>query len=302
MMNASYDEVASAYDIPRERQTGSKETCSTPSYNVAPGFSTPVLFVHEGEVALRPMTWGLIPSFTAKGTENFKQLHWRMFNARSETARESPVFRRCLSRRCLVPVRGFYEWKKEGNQKQPYFIYERKPSSISSESFTLLAGIYDMWINSAGDEVWTYAILTTDPIPSLAWLHDRMPVFADLSWIGSSASDTRPLGSHKAEDLDLCWHPVTPRVGKTSFKEASCCEDVRERKGSIQALFSAGQAAAGVKRESEGGAGAPLVGLKLGKTFVRRIEKKKKTASPQTVGKKQRSITAFFHGAQESSP
>jgi len=46
-----------------------------------------------------------------------------MINARSETAATKPTFRKpLLERRCLILADGFYEWKREGSRKQPYYI------------------------------------------------------------------------------------------------------------------------------------------------------------------------------------
>jgi len=47
-----------------------------------------------------------------------------MINARSETVLEKPSFKRAfLKRRCLIITDGFYEWKKAGSKKQPYYIF-----------------------------------------------------------------------------------------------------------------------------------------------------------------------------------
>jgi len=52
-----------------------------------------------------------VPSFTKPGSQlDF----YKMFNARSESAGEKPVFSRLLSsHRCVVLLEGFYEWKAD---------------------------------------------------------------------------------------------------------------------------------------------------------------------------------------------
>lgn len=52
-----------------------------------------------------------MPSFTKPGSQlDF----YKMFNARSESVAEKPVFSRLLSsHRCVVITEGFYEWKTD---------------------------------------------------------------------------------------------------------------------------------------------------------------------------------------------
>jgi putative SOS response-associated peptidase YedK len=58
---------------------------------------------------------------------------WKLINARAETVVTASAFRKAFEqRRCLVPVDGFFEWKKVGKQKQPYMI-----AIADSEPFTL---------------------------------------------------------------------------------------------------------------------------------------------------------------------
>jgi putative SOS response-associated peptidase YedK len=82
----------------------------TPRYNVAPTQPVPVIRQHPKEPVreLSMMRWGLIPLW-AKDASGAA----RMINARSETARTKPAF--CdglISRRCLIPADGFYEWSR----------------------------------------------------------------------------------------------------------------------------------------------------------------------------------------------
>jgi putative SOS response-associated peptidase YedK len=83
-----------------------------------------------------------------------------MINIRSES---NAFMSERNTNRCLVPVDGFYEWKKEGSKKLPYFI--------KADSIFYLGGIYQQ-INGE----YHYCIMTTEVAPKLAFVHNRMPV------------------------------------------------------------------------------------------------------------------------------
>ena len=62
------------------------------------------------------MRWGLIPFWAKDAKAGYK-----MINARAETIAEKPAFREpLLSRRCLIPADGFYEWAKHSKGKSPF--------------------------------------------------------------------------------------------------------------------------------------------------------------------------------------
>src|SRR5919107_2376616 len=87
-------------------------------YNVAPTDDALVVVQREERRAITAFRWGLIPHW-ADGPKAGS----RMFNARSETLTVSPAFRDAFRRkRCLVPVDGFYEWRREGARRQPFTI------------------------------------------------------------------------------------------------------------------------------------------------------------------------------------
>ena len=68
-------------------------------------------------------------------------------------------------RRCLVPADSYYEWQKTGQGKQKYEIAPAKTNGF------FLAGIYRI---EQGRPV--FSILTKDPVESIAFIHNRMPV------------------------------------------------------------------------------------------------------------------------------
>jgi putative SOS response-associated peptidase YedK len=172
-----------------------------PLHNVAPGAWTPVVrrasatgaggaaAEPPAEVQVQTMRWGLVPWFTKPDA---KPDPWRMFNARAETAADKPAFRRLVpSRRCLVILDGFYEWKKEaagpsgGSPKQPYYVH------LAGDEPMVVAGLWDEWQGPDGP-LHTYVILTCDACPRLEWLHDRMPVVlrdeaAQRLWLDTDA-------------------------------------------------------------------------------------------------------------------
>jgi putative SOS response-associated peptidase YedK len=83
-----------------------------PRYNIAP--SQPIAVVpNDRNNELDYFVWGLIPSWAKD-----PNIGNRMINARGETVEEKPSFRAAFRRRrCLILADGFYEWKKEEEQK-----------------------------------------------------------------------------------------------------------------------------------------------------------------------------------------
>ena len=90
-------------------------------YNIAPSQQVPVIVRNEERNILKPMRWGLVPSWT-----DDKAIWQRLINARAETLRERPSYKRFVStQRCLIPADGFYEWKRQRNQEVPMWICRR---------------------------------------------------------------------------------------------------------------------------------------------------------------------------------
>ena len=89
-----------------------------------------------------------------------------IFNARSETASQKAMFADGMrQRRCLVPADSYFEWQKTGQGKQKYEI---APANLAG---FFLAGIYRI---EQGRPV--FSILTKEPVESIAFIHNRMPV------------------------------------------------------------------------------------------------------------------------------
>jgi putative SOS response-associated peptidase YedK len=149
---------------------------------------------------LRPLTWGLVPSWAQSPDMGAK-----MINARAETVHEKPAYRRPFAaRRCLIPADGYYEWHTERGElrleqdgrrkrarKQPYFV------TPADGSVMAMAGLYEFWrdrtLPDDHPRAWwaTCTVVTTEaettPFAgagaageggptSLADIHPRMPL------------------------------------------------------------------------------------------------------------------------------
>jgi len=123
------------------------------------------------ERSVRVLRWGLVPSWAKDASGGS-----RLINARAETAADKPSFRAALAaRRCLLPADGWYEWRRGGGAKQPFFITGRTEAARGSS--LAMAGIWEFWRSPAGGEpLVTAAVLTTDAVGPLADIHPRMPL------------------------------------------------------------------------------------------------------------------------------
>lgn len=137
-----------------------------PSFNIAPTHWHPVVPMSDRH-HYRFFRWGMIP-FWAKDPS----IGSKMINARMETLAEKPSFRTALQKkRCLVPMDGFYEWKKDAaGKKHPYRICRK-----DREVF-FMAGLYDVWKDPEGRQIPSFTIITCPANEFMNGLHDRMPV------------------------------------------------------------------------------------------------------------------------------
>jgi len=163
--------------------------------------------------------WWLIPSWAKERSSKYS-----MFNARSETLRKSPAFRGPFkSRRCLVPISGFYEWVNRNGIKQPYYI------SDGVQAGMLLAGIWDRWWESEGVFLDSFAIVTTAVVPDLKFIHHRQPVILDreraMEWVNLSTESSRLAELCQPQlPYDLSVKPVSEYVNSTRNKGPGCLE------------------------------------------------------------------------------
>jgi putative SOS response-associated peptidase YedK len=191
-----------------------------PRYNIAPTQQVPIIRESaNGTRELVQVRWGLVPRWARDPS-----IGARMINARAETVATRGAFRNAFARhRCLVPVSGFYEWRKTRSGKAPMHI-----GMADARPFGL-AGLYERWLSPEGEVLDTCAIITTTACDSLRDVHDRMPVIvpaADYArWLDCSdpdACNADLLAAWSGEPLRV--HPVSTRVNAVRNDDATLCE------------------------------------------------------------------------------
>ena len=193
-----------------------------PRYNVAPTQPIAVVRLVDGVRHFALVRWGLLPSWV-KDPKTFTLL----INARGESAAEKPAFRAAMRRRrCLIPADGFYEWRREGERKRPYFVHAKAGGPLA------FAGLWECWTGPDGEELETAAIVTTSANRLLAPIHDRMPVIVppdafDL-WLDCAKVDARTAAAVIAPAREglLQAYEVSTAVNRTANDDANLLQRV----------------------------------------------------------------------------
>ena len=185
----------------------------TASYNIAPTQEIPAI-IHKNGRRLVKFHWGLVPSWS-------KDLSGasRLINARAGTVAQKPSFRAAFKkRRCLILSDGFYEWKGEKGNKQPYFLNlpDKKPFAF--------AGLWEAWKpGDAGEEQPPYyscAIITREASTSVRDIHHRMPVIlhprAYDPWLDPKNQQSKDLQNilDRQHIRQLSHYPVSRMVNR----------------------------------------------------------------------------------------
>ena len=200
-------------------------------FNVAPTMDIPVL--HRSQdvegYELSAARWTLVPHWW-KQDKPPRYTH----NARVEEAADKPMWRDALrNSRCLIPASGWYEWQEVQRAdpstgelkpaKQPHFIYQ------PDRSLACFAGLLSLWQQPGKEEaVLTCAVLTTDAAPSVAGVHERMPVVLDFhayaDWLDPQLRDagTALDIARSAMQTEFGHHAVSLRINSKADDEALC--------------------------------------------------------------------------------
>ncbi|MCB1191287.1 MAG: SOS response-associated peptidase [Leptospiraceae bacterium] len=191
-------------------------------FNITPTQNILVLKKGNSGFEVVSQKWGLIPFWSKDSSIGSK-----MINARAETITEKPSFKNSFKKqRCLIPANGFYEWKKEGRTKQPYYI---KPKE---QELFYFAGLWDVWKSNEA-EIQTCTIITTEANDLLKPIHDknRMPVILgekqQALWLDADSKIQELVSLLKPyPDAKMIAYPVQNYVNRSGYDTQECIQEM----------------------------------------------------------------------------
>jgi putative SOS response-associated peptidase YedK len=178
---------------------------------IFPTNNAPILILENGRLTPAPAYWGFHKWGDSKGV---------IINARSESALQKPMFSKpLLSRRCIIPSTGFYEWTlanvSEEDQMSLFSDAEQPPPSkakkvklhfrVPGDKMLYMAGIMNTFTDEHSNQRDSFCILTTEATHTIARFHERMPVIVSPGeredWLNSDAFMREAL-ARKGPDLE----------------------------------------------------------------------------------------------------
>lgn len=159
-----------------------------------PAYNYPDCAVVTNDEQIQVFKWGLIPHWTKTRADAEK--HRKLtINARAETILDLPSYRVPVrTKRCIIPVTGYFEFNHRGKEVIPYFI------CLKSNELFSIAGIYDEWINPQTSEKTVTFSQITVPANDLTYeIHNggknphRMPAILkrdeETKWLSPALND-----------------------------------------------------------------------------------------------------------------
>lgn len=195
-----------------------------PRFNISPTQAAPVVVRSEGVTSLELMQWGFVPNGAKDVNSVFR---YKTFSVKSEKVFSKPAWATAVrEKRCIIPANGFYAWWSNGDEVVPYYF-------SSSDTVVLgLAGIHTTWVDQAGMERQTYALLTVESNDRVPMPLERMPVIIhtddETQWLDSDVSDFGTLVRimRPYEGTPLEYHKVGTDVKSKKLDTARLIEPI----------------------------------------------------------------------------
>ena len=173
--------------------------------------------------------WGILAPWKGKGGI--------VINSRAETLNQKKMFKVLAGeKRCVVIANGYYEWKKDGHQKRPFYF-------TNEEGLIFLAAIYE---SNKDDESFSgvlkesFSIITVPAAKEVSHIHERMPAVLSKEeaekWVDCSIPTEEAVQTLFKRPFDLIFHEVSEYANKTSHKGIICI--LPKKESTIDSFFT----------------------------------------------------------------
>jgi putative SOS response-associated peptidase YedK len=194
-LTLNIDEIKEAFDL------SEVPILWNPNYNIAP--AQPVLMIKSRSKSGELISWGI--------NRNIKNKNSIIINIRRETLLEGKAFTGLFkANRCIIPMNGFFEWKKEGKLSFPHYF------QFTDRQVTAFAGLWSKR-NTGNKIIEECAILTCPANELVGKIHTRMPVIlgkdGQSDWLSNHLSEKDLLDllqSYPNEKMTA--YAVTPEI------------------------------------------------------------------------------------------
>jgi Uncharacterized conserved protein len=186
-----------------------------PNYNASPSQLIP-LITHDSPQGLSYFYWGLAPKWLKN-----KNVAEKIVNVRSEQIPEKPVMiKSLLKNRCLVPMDGFYCWKRVGKKTSIPWRFASKAKEIFS-----FAGFWEEY-EDEGEIFHTFTMITKASVSLVAEVTERMPLILNAEsekvWLNKESTKEELLAVlTKESKIVLDGYSVSPQLNDLTFNKPS---------------------------------------------------------------------------------
>jgi putative SOS response-associated peptidase YedK len=137
--------------IPEAVPAGVREALASfpDRYNLAIRDHAAIVFIQDARWKVAAMSWGLVPSWEKEPSTRYSTQA-----ARLERAAKSRLYRSAwATRRCVLPLNGYYKWDRDSSPRQPFFI------QAASGEVLFAAALWSLW-GEAETGLLSFSVLT----------------------------------------------------------------------------------------------------------------------------------------------
>jgi putative SOS response-associated peptidase YedK len=193
-------------------------------FNVAATHSVPAARMHNKESEGVMMRWGLVPAAT-KPPEVGQAMPQGMPSVRSAAIESTEDYRTVwlYGQRCIVPLAGFYVWKRSAaGHRQPFYV------RVVNRPVFGVAALWDRFVTDEDDVIEGCALVTVPPNSLLAGIDNslsQMPAILHRdsyeTWLSGRPAEAKDLLKDSYPPDRMVTHAVGPHVNFLEYDDPS---------------------------------------------------------------------------------